>query len=110
VHVVVRRPRLRGRNASVRAAGNTGKKSGDVHGTTVDWLNEMLVPLVKRKTIVRVQGMIRLSQLSEPEPDIVLLKPRAGRYIDGPPAGADTFPAGAAPRPVGDALLVRCAL
>jgi hypothetical protein len=82
VHVVVRRPRLRGRNASVRAAGNTGKKSGDVHGTTVDWLNEMLVPLVKGKAIVRVQGMIRLSQLSEPEPDIVLLKPRAGRYID----------------------------
>ncbi|MBV8806205.1 MAG: Uma2 family endonuclease [Sinobacteraceae bacterium] len=64
---------------------------GDVHGTTVDWLTEALVPLVKGRAIVRVQGMIRLSQFSEPQPDIALLKPHPRRYIDGPPAGDDTL-------------------
>ena len=64
---------------------------GDVHGTTVDWLTEMLVPIMKGKAIVRVQGSIRLSPYSEPQPDIALLKPRPGRYRNGPPAGVDTF-------------------
>jgi Uma2 family endonuclease len=62
---------------------------GSPHGMTVDMLNEILVPLVKGRAIVRTQGAVKLSQWSEPQPDLVLLKPRSDRYRSSNPNGDD---------------------
>jgi len=53
---------------------------GNDHQSIVDQLNRALVLAVGRNAIVRTQGSIRLSQWSEPEPDVVLLKPRPDFY------------------------------
>ena len=53
---------------------------GNDHQSVVDQLTRMLVRAVGDDAIVRVQGSIRLSQWSEPEPDIVLLAPRPDFY------------------------------
>ena len=53
---------------------------GNDHQSIVDQLNRTLVLAVGRNAIVRTQGSIRLSQWSEPEPDVVLLKPRPDFY------------------------------
>ena len=53
---------------------------GNDHQSIVDQLNRTLVLAVGRAAIVRTQGSIRLSQWSEPEPDLVLLKPRPDFY------------------------------
>jgi Uma2 family endonuclease len=53
---------------------------GNDHQSIVDQLTRHLVQTVGEQAIVRVQGSIRLSQWSEPEPDVVLLKPRPDFY------------------------------
>ena len=62
---------------------------GSPHGTTVDLLNELLVPLVKGRSIVRTQGAVRLSNWTEPQPDLALLKPRSDRYRASNPGPHD---------------------
>ena len=50
-----------------------------------------MVLVVGDRAIVRVQGSIRLSQWSEPEPDVVLLKPRSDFYRSEFALGTDTL-------------------
>ena len=64
---------------------------GKDHQSIVDQLNRMLVLAVGDHAIVRVQGSIRLSQWSEPEPDVVLLAPRADFYRGEFALGTDTL-------------------
>ncbi len=64
---------------------------GRAHTSVVDQLNRLLVRAVGDEAIVRVQGSVRLSQMSEPEPDVVLLKPRADFYRHRFALGADTL-------------------
>jgi Uma2 family endonuclease len=64
---------------------------GKEHTSVVDQLNRLLVRAVGDDAIVRVQGSIRLSQISEPEPDVVLLKPRPDFYRSEYASGADTL-------------------
>ncbi len=64
---------------------------GKDHQSIVDQLNRMLVLAVGDDAIVRVQGSIRLSQWSEPEPDVVLLAPRADFYRAEFALGTDTL-------------------
>jgi Uma2 family endonuclease len=64
---------------------------GKDHQSIVDQLNRMLVRAVGDDAIVRVQGSIRLSQWSEPEPDVVLLAPRADFYRGEFALGTDTL-------------------
>jgi len=52
---------------------------GSRHVACVDHLNSLLVRLVNQRAIVRV----RLSDYSEPQPDIALLKSREGFYAKG---------------------------
>src|SRR5690606_35185066 len=40
------------------------------HGSVVDRLTHLLVPAVGERAIVRVQGAVRLSRMSEPQPDV----------------------------------------
>lgn len=53
---------------------------GNDHLSVVDQLNHLFVHAVGDRAIVRVQGAVRLSQFSEPQPDLVVLKPRADFY------------------------------
>jgi Uma2 family endonuclease len=64
---------------------------GKDHQSIVDQLNRMFVRAVGDNAIVRVQGSIRLSQWSEPEPDLVLLNPRPDFYRGEFAAGTDTL-------------------
>jgi Uma2 family endonuclease len=64
---------------------------GSEHGSVVDQLNQLLVRAVGDRAIVRVQGAVRLSRITEPQPDITLLKPRADFYRHEQPTGCDTL-------------------
>jgi Uma2 family endonuclease len=57
------------------------------HGAVVDRLNHTLTRACGDRAIVRVQGSIRLGLRSEPQPDVVLLRPRSDFYetaVPGP--------------------------
>ena len=62
-----------------------------VHGSIVDQLTWLLTQAVGRLAIVRVQGAVRLSPITEPQPDVALLKPRADFYRHQQPFGTDTL-------------------
>jgi Uma2 family endonuclease len=64
---------------------------GKAHTSVVEQLTRLLVRAVGDDAIVRVQGSVRLSQWSEAEPDVVLLKPRPDFYRNEFASGADTL-------------------
>jgi Uma2 family endonuclease len=64
---------------------------GKTHTSIVDQLTRLFVRAVGDDAIVRVQGSVRLSQMSEPEPDLVLLKPRPDFYRNEFASAADTL-------------------
>ena len=64
---------------------------GSEHGSVVDLLNRLLIQAVGERAIVRVQGAVRLSEISQPEPDVALLKPRPDFYRHEQPTGSDTL-------------------
>ena len=66
---------------------------GSQHAACVSRLTRLLVEQTGDLAVVHVQNPVRLSDLSEPQPDLALLRPR------------EDFYAGAHPRPA-DALLV----
>jgi len=66
---------------------------GSLHAAAVHRLNEVLVRAVEGRATVLVQNPVRLSEYSEPQPDLALLRRR------------DDFYSGRHPRPV-DVLLV----
>ena len=55
---------------------------GSYHHGTANQLTHALVHAVGERAIVSVQGPVRLDDLSEPEPDFALLKPRPDFYRD----------------------------
>jgi Uma2 family endonuclease len=64
---------------------------GTGHGGTVMQLTQLLVNAEHGRTQMRVQLPVRLSDISEPEPDFALVKPRADFYKKKHPGPADTF-------------------
>jgi Uma2 family endonuclease len=56
---------------------------GNPHNAAVDRANRALVRAVGDNAIVRVQGSVRLDDYDEPQPDIVLLRPRDDFYAQG---------------------------
>ena len=61
------------------------------HCSVVDRLNQWLMSAVSQKAIVRVQGSFRLSGFTEPQPDIIVLKPREDFYWSRFATGEDTL-------------------
>ena len=55
---------------------------GRRHAACVAELNRLLVPAVGGRALLWPQNPIRLPRETEPQPDVVLLRPRADRYID----------------------------
>jgi Uma2 family endonuclease len=64
---------------------------GSYHHGTVNQLTHALVHAVGERAIVSVQGPVRLDDLSEPEPDFALLKPRPDFYRDAHAQPADVL-------------------
>lgn len=64
---------------------------GSRHASVVNRLNRLFMEAVGERAIVQVQGPVRLGDLSEPEPDIALLKPRADYYRDALPGAAEVL-------------------
>ena len=64
---------------------------GSLHADTVDHLNELLGRSVGDKAVVRIQNPVRLSELSEPQPDLSLLRRRDVRYRQNHPGPADVL-------------------
>jgi Uma2 family endonuclease len=53
---------------------------GVKHMAIVNWLTTRLVPLVGANGIVSIQNPVRLDRFNVPQPDVVILKPRADFY------------------------------
>jgi Uma2 family endonuclease len=64
---------------------------GGRHAGTVDGLGEWFVLGLAGRARVRIQNPVRLSSGSEPEPDIVLARPRSNRYMERHPGPEDIF-------------------
>ena len=64
---------------------------GNRHAATVDRFNRRMVQSVGNRAIVRVQGPLRLSQHSVPQPDVMLLRERADFYETGMPGPGDVL-------------------
>jgi len=64
---------------------------GSRHAGCVNRMAAMLSAAVERRAIVSVQNPVRLSELSEAQPDVALLRPRDDWYSAGHPGPADTL-------------------
>ncbi|GIW50689.1 MAG: hypothetical protein KatS3mg081_0044 [Gemmatimonadales bacterium] len=64
---------------------------GSRHATCVRRLNYLLSRGVGERAIVDVQNPIRLSEYSEPQPDLALLKPRPDFYAAAHPGPEDVL-------------------
>ena len=64
---------------------------GSAHCGAVGWLNEMLRHTLRNRVIVWPQNVIKLSELSHPQPDIALLERREDFYRSAHPGPSETF-------------------
>jgi len=64
---------------------------GSPHASTVAVLNRLFVRLAGDRAVVWVQSPLVLGERSVPQPDLVLLKPRADRYFNAHPVPADVL-------------------
>ncbi len=64
---------------------------GSKHQSIVDKLSRILNRLLLDEAIVRVQGPIQIKDWSEPEPDLLLLRPKVDFYADQHPEPKDTL-------------------
>ena len=64
---------------------------GPFHGSTVKKLNHLFSGPAKGRWIVAVQDPVRLSPESEPQPDLMLVRPAADFYADRHPQPEDVF-------------------
>lgn len=64
---------------------------GGPHASTVDIITNMFAPRVQGRAIVRVQNPLHLEDYSEPQPDLMLLRPRRDYYRQAHPGPADVL-------------------
>jgi Uma2 family endonuclease len=64
---------------------------GSFHAGTVTLLANVFMQAVARRAIVQTQSPIVLSDHSEPEPDLTLLRPRADYYLHAHPGPGDVL-------------------
>jgi Uma2 family endonuclease len=65
--------------------------SSSRHSSAVMRLNHLLTPSLADQAIGSVRSALRLSQRSEPQPDLMLLKPRADYYASAHPSAEDVL-------------------
>jgi Uma2 family endonuclease len=64
---------------------------GPFHGSITKYLNQILTAAAQGRWIVAVQDPVRLNDHSEPQPDIMLLKPAKDFYRTKHPQPEDVF-------------------
>ena len=64
---------------------------GSDHSGTVNTLNRLLVRAVGDRGVVAVQNPVRLDDLSEPQPDFAILRPRDDDYRRSTPTPSDVL-------------------
>ena len=64
---------------------------GSEHNGTLSGLAQAIILEAGRRIMFTVQGPLRLSDISEPQPDLLILKPRADNYRSEHPAPADVL-------------------
>jgi Uma2 family endonuclease len=64
---------------------------GPRHQAVTDRLNELLVLAAAGRATVRTQGSLALDALSQPQPDLMLLRPSPGRYAAALPTPRDVL-------------------
>jgi len=64
---------------------------GARHAACVDRLNQIFTVTLGERAIVRVQSPLRLSRYSEPQPDLVILRPHPDFYAGAHPTAADVL-------------------
>ena len=64
---------------------------GDRHAACVGWLTRTLTLLLQHVALVWARNPVRLDDYSEPEPDILVLKPRDDFYRNGKPRPEDVL-------------------
>lgn len=64
---------------------------GPFHGGVTDYLNEIFTTASKGRWRTRVQNPLRLDDHSEPQPDVMLLKPAPDFYRQRHPQPEDVF-------------------
>ena len=64
---------------------------GRRHVATVNRLTRLFARVVGDRALISVQNPIVLDPLAEPQPDMVLLRPREDDYEGALPAGTDTY-------------------
>ena len=64
---------------------------GSKHANTVNKLNTVFKDLCKEKVVLSVQNPVVLNKLSEPQPDISVLRHRDDFYGDSHPQAEDVF-------------------
>lgn len=62
---------------------------GNPHAATVNRLTALFIEGLGKRAVVGVQNPIRLSERSEPQPDMAILRPRADFYSKACPFPAD---------------------
>ena len=61
------------------------------HQAAIDELSRLFVKAVDNRARVRIHGPLRLSDTTEPQPDIQLLKPRDDFYVSAHPTQLDAL-------------------
>ena len=64
---------------------------GSQHAACINRLTNLFAVCFKGRAIISVQNPLRLSQTSEPEPDVVILKPQDNFYAKAHPQSSDVF-------------------
>lgn len=64
---------------------------GNRHLGCVNRANRLFTSAFGDRVVVSVQNPLRLSNYTEPQPDVVLLKPRGDEYASKKPAAEDAF-------------------
>lgn len=64
---------------------------GSSHVGVLNFLTNHLVKIANQRAIVSVQSPLRLGELSEPQPDLMLLKPRSDHYKKSHPTVDDVL-------------------
>ncbi len=65
--------------------------SGSLHAAIVDRISNFLMQALGGQVIVRTQSPVQVSELSMPEPDICVLKPKNDFYAESHPLAQDIF-------------------
>ena len=64
---------------------------GSDHGGMTDRLARLIIPAVAGHVAVGIQRPVRLDAYNEPQPDVVLMRPRADDYRSGHPTADDVL-------------------